>query len=135
LPTSVTIPAGESQLALEISPIDDDAAEAEEMITVSVLPDAAYSINPPGTAVVVIGASDETASQPPAMSQPRVGADGSFEFELRGELNRRYEVQVTSDFVRWDRAGLVEQSAPVITVVDPESKGLSMAFYRAILIP
>jgi hypothetical protein len=54
LPTAVTIPAGQSSLALQVTPISDSLAQGDRSVTVSVAADFALVRDPAQSAVVTI---------------------------------------------------------------------------------
>ncbi|MGC8991693.1 MAG: Calx-beta domain-containing protein, partial [Verrucomicrobiia bacterium] len=50
----VTIPAGQTNVVVPVSAIDDAAVEGDESVTVTILPNAAYNIGTPASATVTI---------------------------------------------------------------------------------
>jgi hypothetical protein len=67
LPGSITIPAGQSSATLTITPLDDAVVEGDETVIVTLLSHAAYLIEEPSSASVLIADDD---SQPVPGPQP-----------------------------------------------------------------
>ncbi|MCS6969749.1 MAG: hypothetical protein NZ552_01860, partial [Planctomycetes bacterium] len=68
LGTSVTIPAGEAQLTLTVTPLEDTEFEGVETVVVSIAASAAYTVGSPSTATVTI--ADNDVNHPPALVSP-----------------------------------------------------------------
>ncbi|MFO1497847.1 MAG: Calx-beta domain-containing protein [Verrucomicrobiota bacterium] len=64
LPSSFVIPAGRKSITITIQPIDDQAVEGREHVTVKLRPSAAYNINAPDQATVVISDNDPVNGPP-----------------------------------------------------------------------
>jgi hypothetical protein len=55
---SILIPAGASNITLFVTPVDDGVKEADETVRVTLLPDAAYSVNTAGPQTVTVRDND-----------------------------------------------------------------------------
>jgi subtilase family serine protease len=78
LPSSVTIPAGESSAVLTITPVDDAVVELNETLKVTVLPSGSYVVGSPASATVSIVSDDVAADlQVSALTVPAAAAAGS----------------------------------------------------------
>ncbi|MCS6969750.1 MAG: hypothetical protein NZ552_01865, partial [Planctomycetes bacterium] len=58
LGTSVTIPAGEAQVTLTVTPLEDTEFEGAETVVVSIAASAAYTVGSPSSATVTIADND-----------------------------------------------------------------------------
>ena len=63
---SVTIPAGQSSVAIDLVPIDDKMVEQTEVVVLALSPRASYSIDTPASATVTIADNDITTPSTPA---------------------------------------------------------------------
>lgn len=93
---SVTLPAGEVSVLLDVSPIDDGLAETGETVILGLAPSAAYRIGAPALASVVIADSELDPLRPvtpilsisatdPAAGEP--ANDGAWTVTRTGETN------------------------------------------------
>lgn len=64
VPTSVTIPASQASVTVNLSPMDDAAIESSETVILGIAADAAYTIGAPASATVTIADDDS----PPSVS-------------------------------------------------------------------
>ena len=62
-------------------------------------------------------------------------SNGQVQLHLRAELGRRYEIQVSSDLVQWDRLPPVVNENGKLLISDSETITQPMRFYRARFLP
>ncbi|HEY9420803.1 MAG TPA: alpha/beta hydrolase fold domain-containing protein, partial [Thermoanaerobaculia bacterium] len=104
----VTLPAGSQSITVPISPVEDDLAEGDETVVLTLANDPSYRIDASGAAATVTIADDDSKSSLPSVSvtaaDPKAsegGPDtGSFEVSrkgtLSGDLTVRYTVSGTA---------------------------------------
>jgi hypothetical protein len=74
LPGQVTLPAGQTRVAVEVVPVDDQAAEGRETVTLTVLPSDTYRATAPEAPPVFIVDDDTRVKL--AAGKPRRDKDG-----------------------------------------------------------
>lgn len=61
---SASIPAGASSITIEVTPQDDTAVEGAEIVVLTLIPGAGYTVGAPASATIAI--ADDDQSQPPS---------------------------------------------------------------------
>ncbi|MCH9021415.1 MAG: hypothetical protein IID32_01465, partial [Planctomycetes bacterium] len=107
---TMTIPNGQNSMDIVINVLDDDLLEDTELVTLTLLDDAAYEIGNQNSGTVTILDDDSTAAQPvsftvsieatdPVAIEP--GDDGRFTItrsgSVLGDLLVRYDISGTAD--------------------------------------
>ena len=72
LPTTITIPAGQSLAAIQLLPLYDLLAEGDETFKVSLVPSAGYSIGYPSKASIVIENRVGSSNKPPVATNVNI---------------------------------------------------------------
>ncbi len=68
----------------------------------------------------------------PALDQPKKRADGTFQFQMYGELNRPFEIQGTSDLTTWTSVTSFVATSVPMEVSDVAATNFRARIYRAI---
>jgi acetyl esterase/lipase len=146
---SVTFPAGEVSVLLDVSPVDDDLAETGETVILGLAPSSAYRIGSPATASVVIAdseldplrpvtpilsisATDPTAGEPAndgAWTVTRTGATDApltAELSFGGSARVDLDYGVSSLFVTFG-SGVSQVVVPLDVLNDPWVEGAETA--------
>jgi hypothetical protein len=125
---TVTLPAGESQVQLLLTPLNDLLNEGGETVTITVPSAATYSLGIPATASATIGdapVATLTTSAAPAEGGTTTGA-GTF------HLNSAQPVTATPaagwQFVNWTGTGIADPASPATTVVIDTTKTVTANF-------
>jgi hypothetical protein len=84
LPSSVTIPSGQSSAIISVTPVDDSAIENSETVILTLTPDASYTVGSSGSATVTIVDNDSQTACSPSIA---LGYDGAIRDRVgQGEL-------------------------------------------------
>jgi hypothetical protein len=74
-------------------------------------------------------------AQPAVLTHPNRVQDGSFRFELNGQFDRRYQVEVSNDLLDWHILTTLLATNRLMDFLDPYSAGSERWFYRAVTVP
>jgi hypothetical protein len=73
--------------------------------------------------------------QPAVFTDADVSGNGQLQLTARGERDRRYEIQTSTNFADWGVLETVLATNDVFEVIDPSSSLSSRQFYRAVTLP
>jgi len=76
--------------------------------------------------------SPDLSPRPPALSEPELNVDGSFEFRLLGQTGQTYTLQFSTNFTNWTALTNVAGSVGPITIMDLSATNSPARFYRAV---
>ena len=68
--------------------------------------------------------------EPPRVSQPRLPAQGGFQFSVSGRAGDAYDVESSSDLATWSRLFSVTNENGTVTVTDPAAPSAARRYYR-----
>jgi RHS repeat-associated protein len=117
LPGTIAIGANVTSATLTVTPIDDSIAEADELVTVSLTANAAYTVGSPSTATIIIGdnelpvivvdAIDGTASED-------AGNPGAIRFTRLGSRTAALNVNFTVSGTATRNLDYIVGNSPIV---------------------
>ncbi|HYE30058.1 MAG TPA: fibronectin type III domain-containing protein [Methylomirabilota bacterium] len=107
LGTTVLLSAGQASSSFGVRPVNDSIAEGAETLIATIAPGTGYTLGQPSSATVQI--ADRIIR--PVIESVGFTEDKSMRLKIRGAINEKCLVEVTSDLKRWTEAGQVQLNA------------------------
>lgn len=105
IPTTITLPAGQSSVAVTVAPLDDNIVEADasETVILTLLAGSSYTLGSPVSATITIADNDTYANTPVANPTVAVASESSVTLTWSDnfETNTKFRVRRSTDGTTW----------------------------------
>lgn len=74
-------------------------------------------------------------AQPAFLTHPNLAPDGQFHLTINGQIDRHYQVEVSTNLLNWVADGTVLSTSNVIDYAETNGAALDLRFFRAVTLP